>query len=344
MVVPSPSPIWTKKTRAVGIPAIDLSLGRPELSESILRASEEYGFFKVTNHGVPKRAVSRLEEEAVEFFAKPVSEKQRAGPAVPFGYGCKNIGPNGDTGELEYLLLHSDPISIAERSETICSDPSDFSSVVNDYIATVRELTCEILDLLAEGLWLSDKYALSSLIRDRQSDSLLRINHYPPAKDVKNSGWDLSSRLDQHSCGGGNGRVGFGEHSDPQILTLLWSNDVEGLQICLHDGLWIPVPPDPSAFYVMVGDVLQALTNGKLRSVRHRAMANSPKPRMSMVYFGAPPLTAWISPLPELVPPQAPALYRPFTWGEYKKAMYSLRLSDSRLDLFKIQTSNKIAS
>lgn len=129
MVVPSPSPIWTKKTRAVGIPAIDLSLGRPELSELILRASEEYGFFKVTNHGVPKRAVSRLEEEAVEFFAKPVSEKQRAGPAVPFGYGCKNIGPNGDTGELEYLLLHSDPISIAERSETICSDPSDFRYV-----------------------------------------------------------------------------------------------------------------------------------------------------------------------------------------------------------------------
>ncbi|KAI3425450.1 Fe2OG dioxygenase domain-containing protein [Psidium guajava] len=341
MVMPSQSPIRTKKTRAVGIPAVDLSLGRPELSELILRASEEHGFFKVTNHGVPKRTVSRLEEEAAEFFAKPAPEKQRAGPAAPFGYGCKNIGPNGDMGELEYLLLHSDPISIAERSTTICSDPSNFSSVVNGYIATARELTCEILDLLAEGLWLSDKYALSGHVRDRQSDSLLRINHYPPAKDVKNSGRDrdLSSRL-----GGSNGRVGFGEHSDPQILTLLWSNDVEGLQICQREGLWIPVPPDPNAFYVMVGDALQALTNGRLKSVRHRAMANSPKPRMSMVYFGAPRLNAWISPLPELVSPLAPALYRPFTWGEYKKAMYSLRLSDSRLDLFKIQSGNKIAS
>lgn len=346
MVMPSPSPIRTKKTWAVGIPTVDLSLGRPELSELILRASEEYGFFKVTNHGVSQRAVSRLEEEVVEFFAKPAPEKQRAGPASPFGYGCKNIGPNGDMGELEYLLLHSDPISIAERSKTICGDPGNFSSAVNSYIATARELTCEILDLLAEGLWLSDKYALSGLIRDRQSDSLLRINHYPPAKDVKNIGWDLSTRLDQHSRGG-NGRVGFGEHSDPQILTLLWSNDVEGLQICLPDGLWIPVPPDPNAFYVMVGDMLQALTNGRLKSVRHRAMANSPKPRLSLVYFGAPPVNAWISPLPELVSPRGPTptLYRPFTWGEYKKAMYSLRLSDSRLDLFKIQSSsNKIAS
>lgn len=56
---------------------------------------------------------------------------------------------------------------------------------------------------------------------------------------------------------------------------------------------------------------------------------------MSMMYFGAPPLHALISPLPEMITPQKPSLYRPFTWAEYKKTVYSLRLSDHRLDLFR---------
>lgn len=80
------------------------------------------------------------------------------------------------------------------------------------------------------------------------------------------------------------------------------------------------------------------MTNGRFVSVRHRALANSNKPRMSIAYFGAPPLHSRITPLPELlIPGFRPALYSPFTWAEYKKTAYSLRLSDSRLDLFRTQ-------
>lgn len=128
------------------------------------------------------------------------------------------------------------------------------SCAVNDYIEAVKELACEVLDLVGEGLWISDKSVLSGFIRDVQSDSILRLNHYPPLDK------DLSTKL-AHPCANNNTRIGFGEHSDPQILTILRSNDVGGLQICLHDGLWVPVPPDSNEFFVMVGDALQVINH-----------------------------------------------------------------------------------
>ncbi|KAL7199125.1 hypothetical protein ACSBR2_021410 [Camellia fascicularis] len=77
MVVPSPTPFRTKKARAVGIPIIDLSLERSVLSEKIVQACQDYGFFKVVNHGVPMENISRMEKEGSDFFAKPASEKQQ---------------------------------------------------------------------------------------------------------------------------------------------------------------------------------------------------------------------------------------------------------------------------
>ncbi|XP_058082907.1 gibberellin 2-beta-dioxygenase 2-like [Magnolia sinica] len=324
MVVASPTPIGSEKIQSVGVPVIDLSHKRSHVSELIVKACEDYGFFKVINHGIPDETISKMEAEGHDFFSRPTSEKQKAGPPNPLGYGCRNIGFNGDTGEVEYLLLHTNPLSISQRSRTICKDPMRFCCVVNDYIEAVQGLACEILDLLAEGLRLHDRRVLSRLIKESDSDSVFRLNHYPSSRKEVDKGRDMTAQC----------RIGFGEHSDPQILTILRSNDVGGLQISVDDGVWVPILPDPAAFCINVGDALQALTNGRFLSVRHRAMANSCKARMSMIYFGAPPLHARISPLPEMITPINPCLYRPFTWSEYKKAAYSLRLGDRRLDLF----------
>ncbi|KAM7275885.1 hypothetical protein ACFE04_017751 [Oxalis oulophora] len=328
VLVKPPSSMRARKAKAVGIPEIDLSLvDKSKVAELIVEACEEVGFFKVINHGVNKVVVSNLENEGLDFFAKTSTEKQRAGPAKPFGYGCKNIGSNGDTGELEYLLLHTNPSSLSEITNSILVDPKGLGDCVNNYSKAARDLTCELLELIAQGLWIKDKSVFSKLIRVVDNDSVLRLNYYPPLMKANNCE-PAQLNYDQHN------RIGFGEHSDPQILTIFRSNNVSGLQICMHDDLWVPVPPAPNDFYVFCGDLLHVLTNGRFQSVRHRVMVNSFEPRISTIYFAAPPINAWISPLPELVSPQNPARYNTFTWGDYKSAAYSLRLGDSRFHFF----------
>ncbi|KAK4265949.1 hypothetical protein QN277_026934 [Acacia crassicarpa] len=293
------------------LPRVDLSGERWAVSEQIVKASQEYGFFKLVKHGVPEDIIATMEEEASAFFAKPVAQKNATA-----GYGSNTIGLCGDVGRLEYLLLNASPSS----SSISQLNPSNFRNSVSEYVGVVRELACEILELMAEGLEVPNTQAFSNFLRHHDSDSLLRLNHYPPLlnNDIIN--------------------VAFGEHSDPQILSLIRSNDVPGLQISLPNGLWFPVSPDPSAFFVNVGDALQVMTNGRFVSVRHRAMTNSQESRMSMAFFGAPPLNACIAALPEMVTAQRPSLYRPFTWAEYKQAAYSLRLGDHRIHHFRVCT------
>ncbi|KAI3707634.1 hypothetical protein L6452_26261 [Arctium lappa] len=201
----------------------------------------------------------------------------------------------------------------------------NLAMVLSSYVEGVRELACEILELMAKGLGVPHSF-FSHLLRCFDSDSLLRLNHYPPVTltDTSHSSFQ-------------RGTIGFGEHSDPQMLTLLTSNSVPGLQISLGNGVWVPVSPDPLAFCVNVGDVLQAMTNGRFVSVRHRAMANSlpTRSRLSMVFFGAPPPQATITCPSELLQQNQP-LYRNFTWAEYKSHTYAHRLGEVRLDHFKI--------
>ncbi|KAG6431338.1 hypothetical protein SASPL_109417 [Salvia splendens] len=298
----------------IDLPIINL-LNKSEAMKEMVRACEEYGFFKVINHGVPQEIISQVEEEAAGFFAMPGPEKMRAGPT----YGCKNIGLKGDVGEVEYLILQPNSSPFLIQSD----ESNKFSSAINAYVEAVRKLACELLDLLMEGLLGSTpnpttSSMLSRLIKDSESDSILRVNHYPPV--------DVSTD---------SPKIGFGEHTDPQIITLLRSNGVKGLQISIEDGVWIPVNPRPeSSFCVNVGDLLQVMTNGRFVSVKHRVAVQPYESRMSIAYFAAPPLHATVSCLPG-VAATAP-IYRSFSWGEYKQAAYMRRLGDTRLNLFEL--------
>ncbi|KAI3716202.1 hypothetical protein L6452_23373 [Arctium lappa] len=314
------------------IPLIDLS--KPESKHLLVKACQDFGFFKVVNHGVPAKFINELESEAIKFFSSPLSVKQKAGPPSPFGYGSKNIGRNGDVGWVEYLLLDPKPEPESESDHrrllsVFQEHPEDFRCVVDDYVTEVKKMACEILDLMADELKLEPKNVLSKLLMDEQSDSVFRVNYYPPCPEVR-----------EHEIDGGN-LIGFGEHTDPQIISVLRSNNTSGLEISLRDGRWVSVPPDSDSFFINVGDSLQVMTNGRFKSIKHRVVANSKESRVSMIYFGGPPLNEKIAPLASLLETDEDSLYKEFTWFEYKNYAFNSALSHDRLGVFE-KISSKI--
>lgn len=135
MVVASPNSIREEKVLPIELPVVDLSAERTMVMKLIVKACEEYGFFNVINHGVPHDTISKMEEAGFDFFAKPMAQKKKssiAGNNNPFGYGCKNIGINGDMGEVEYLLLNANNNNAPSNS---IAGPSNFR-----YVHTFRTL------------------------------------------------------------------------------------------------------------------------------------------------------------------------------------------------------------
>jgi gibberellin 2beta-dioxygenase len=147
------------------------------------------------------------------------------------------------------LSLDAPPNHITRLYPTQCVPLTCRSSVsarrglLEEYAAAVRRMACAVLELVAEGLGVGPPDALARLVTRADSDCMLRVNHYPPRPAAEEP-----NRLQL---------TGFGEHTDPQIISVLRSNATSGLEIALRDGAWAAVPPDGDAFFVNVGDTLQ---------------------------------------------------------------------------------------
>jgi gibberellin 2beta-dioxygenase len=129
------------------------------------------------------------------------------------------------------------------HASQLTATPPACRSALNEYVAAVRKVAARVLEAMAEGLGIADADALSSMVRGAGSDQVFRVNHYPPCPALQGLGCSAT---------------GFGEHTDPQIISVLRSNGTSGLQIALRDGAqWVSVPSDRDAFFVNVGDSLQ---------------------------------------------------------------------------------------
>ncbi|KAJ6771084.1 PROTEIN SRG1 [Salix koriyanagi] len=115
-----------------------------------------------------------------------------------------------------------------------------------------------------------------------------------------------------------------------------------GLQI-LKDSIWVPVQPVPNAFVINIGDTLEVLTNGKYKSVEHRAVTDREKDRLSIVTFYAPSYETELGPIPELVDENNPCKYRTYNHGEYSKHYVTSKLQGKKtLEFAKVES--KIAT
>uniref|UniRef100_M1A3H1 Leucoanthocyanidin dioxygenase n=2 Tax=Solanum tuberosum TaxID=4113 RepID=M1A3H1_SOLTU len=93
-------------------------------------------------------------------------------------------------------------------------------------------------------------------------------------------------------------------------------NGIPGLQI-KHNQTWYSVPHVPGTFIVNLGDYLEVLSNGKYKSVEHRAVVNAEAARISIAVGHGPKMDAIVQPASPLIKEKSESKYRPIVYKDY---------------------------
>jgi isopenicillin N synthase-like dioxygenase len=153
-----------------------------------------------------------------------------------------------------------------------------------DYMTALSGLGHKLMSSVGRGLRVGDNYFVDHYTG--LPTQLFRIFSYPAATD-----------------GRFGDSYGVGEHTDYGLLTLLYQDEVGGLQVKYADG-WLDVPYVPGSFVINVGDMLERLTVGRYTSALHRVINRSRQPRISMPFFFDPGFDAVLHPIPGVGPRQ----------------------------------------
>jgi len=285
------------------LPVIDISglegPHRLQVVSAIGRACQQIGFFRVINHGVEESLLSDVMRVASEFFELPMEERQKfisEDMMKPVTYGTSFNYLRGQVVCWRDFLKHNcHPLD--QMLPLWPSNPSDYRSVVSTYNKDVRRLGVRIMSAIVESLGLShNKYIIENGYSDEGSQFMV-INYYPACPEPELT-------------------LGIPPHSDYGCLNVLSEDSVGGFQL-LHDGQWKEVRPLPNSFIVNIGDHIEIISNGRYKSVVHRAVVNSEKLRISVATLMSMPFQAKIAPAPELIDEHHPAMYRETNFAEY---------------------------
>ncbi|KAJ3677502.1 hypothetical protein LUZ60_003226 [Juncus effusus] len=116
-------------------------------------------------------------------------------------------------------------------------------------------------------------------------------------------------------------RVSFPYHRDPNFITIVRQNGVEGLEVLNKEEEWIRVAPAPDSFTVMIGDSMTVLTNGRLIAPIHRVSVD--RRRYSVIFSSFSKEGHLIGAPKELIDEHHPLKYPPFDVYKYLDFIYS---------------------
>ena len=201
-----------------------------------------------------------------------------------------------------FMMMREDKAQIAD---VYLSGPNQwpeiagFRETLEKYTLQMTSLGKKLMRLALMSVGLEDLSILNSF---ETPTIWLRLLHYPPIP--KSSPNDL---------------YGSAPHTDFGCLTILTQDDIGGLQVQTKNGDWIDVPKVEGSFVVNVGDMLNRLTNGILRSTPHRVINKSGKERFSCPFFFDPHVNTNIQPLKGTGKPKFPPInFSEFLQGELK--------------------------
>ncbi|KAI4324723.1 hypothetical protein MLD38_030182 [Melastoma candidum] len=290
------------------LPVIDFSEvaekpGSPEwnrVKDQVKEALVEYGCFEATFDGVPMDSRMSLLGSLEELFKLPLETKKRNFSKKPYhGYvGQHPLIPLYESMGFDDADIY-DQVDNLSRTFWPEGHPV-FSKTIQSFSERLSALDKIIRRMILESLVL-EKYLEEHM---DSTNYLLRVMKYegPNTSDTK---------------------LGLVSHTDKNIVSILYQNEVEGLEVKTKDGDWIPFKPTPESFVVMTGDSLHAWTNGRLHSPQHRVVMSGNDARYSVGLFSIPKAGYIIKAPNEMVDNDHPLLFKPFDLIEFLGFCYT---------------------
>jgi isopenicillin N synthase-like dioxygenase len=303
------------------IPSLDLAdftSGDPSKKQKFVAdlgaAYNNIGFVAIRNHYLTDDLSSKLYLSIKKFFSLPDEVKKHyeisglAGQRGYIGKG-KEHAKGRNTGDLKEFyhvgqeVLDSDPIKKEYPDNIWPTELPEFHDVALEAYRRLEQTGVEMLRAIALYLGLPENYFDAKV---RHGNSILRPIHYFPIEKPEEVPADA---------------VRAAEHGDINLITLLMGASADGLQVLRHDGHWIPITALPDQLVVNVGDMLERLTNKKLKSTIHRVV-NPPRqlmntPRYSIPFFMHPRSETSLAALPGCVDSSHPKIWPDITAGNF---------------------------
>lgn len=278
------------------------------------QAYNNIGFVAIKNHFLAADVQARLYAAIKKFFALPDDVKKKyerpdmAGQRGYTGKGKEHAkGRNtGDLKEFYHVGQELSPQELQQEGYPANIWPVEVPEFEQVAVEVYRALEkTGTLMLQAIALYLNlDEHFFDERIKN--GNSILRPIHYYPIENPDEVPADA---------------VRAAEHGDINLITLLMGASADGLQVLRNDGKWIPITALPDQLVINVGDMLERLTNKKLKSTIHRVV-NPPRnlmntPRYSIPFFMHPRSEMDLSCLNNCVDDQHPKLFEDITAGDF---------------------------